>query len=191
MQDCLKLKRYNEFKEFSQLIQKNEKDDIKAQNTVKMNHEEEINNTTEEEIDEMVLSISHTGTYKKSIVEDNENKKCMDLTEKIFLYKEIFGTKFNEGSIENQVDKFIEIFKKLEVNDEHLSEKHKAAIILNSLPESYSKIVLKFKSSKTLNFNEVIKEVLKEENKRKKRRIRKALKREDRKKNAVRDELNE
>lgn len=66
MKDCLKLKRFNEFKEFQELTKEKEKDQI---------HEITKENTSEDESDEYILTIYPNKDEGEMSADENSKSK--------------------------------------------------------------------------------------------------------------------
>lgn len=133
MKDCLKLKRFNEFKEFQELTKDKEKDQV---------HEITKENTSEDESDEYILTIyPNKDEGEMSADVNSKSKRSMD--RKMTTRDEIFNFKIDQVNTGKQlkgINELAELFEKSTKLGDEISDNWKSTILLNKLPEYYSEI---------------------------------------------------
>lgn len=164
MENCFRLKQYNQFKEFEAYLKNkyktnNEKDSKEEINALN------INDDTKDD-DYMVLGISVENQSNECKIgkTDNKSKGENKLSKVVKLYQQIHSFKIeNEDNLANRINYLNQLFLKIEHLDSELTDTYKSAILLNSLPTMFLNIILKFETTENLSWDEVKKKILKED----------------------------
>lgn len=176
IKDCKKLWRYNEFKEFNEMVRERKED-----SKIKVN---EIAEEDDEDDDEScVLCITEVETNSKK---PNENSNSGEISDndsnqdhfekatstndshKLIIYEKIFKKKITERKMKEQIEELSELFEKLNRLGEELTESFKSAILFNKLPDSFSGIIYQLEDKATANWKESKRRIFKEIKKKRK-----------------------
>lgn len=147
MENCFKLKQFQQFKEFELFLQQKEKE------TEKMT--EKANEITEEENDdELILSINQafqSDHCKKSKGDRKSKVKTENLPNIVETFKNVTKHRIEiEDSIENKFKKINQLsqcFNHLKILEIELDDRFKTAALLSSPPEEYKEVILAIKTT--------------------------------------------
>lgn len=145
MKDCLKLKRYNEFKEFNKMISTEEK-------TVEETYKK-VNYMEKEETFDETLCLSITEVTDKSYKKESENLKGLVET-----LRKIMATTIEKQFAVQKMIKLSDLCDELQKYNFNVTENFRKAILINSLVTNYPELVLKLENT-SLNWIETKEEV--------------------------------
>lgn len=138
MQDCFKLKRYQQFLEFEKFQ--------KGENEKKISEA----NTIEQEGDELVLCMTT----------EEVNAKGPNLLMQINIWRQLRDFKIKiKGNIENDLELLSHLFNQLKSVDNELTDIQKIAVTANVLPKQFNKFVVLIDSRKIydwIKFKEIL-----------------------------------
>lgn len=175
IKDCKKLWRYNEFKEFNEMMRERRGD-----SKIKVN---EITEEDDDDDESCVLCITEVETNSKKSTENSNSEQISSNdsnlvqiekatstndSHKLTIYEKIFKKKITERKMKEQIEDLSELFEELNRLGEELTESFKSAILFNKLPDSFSGLIYQLEDKATANWKESKRRIFKEIKKKRK-----------------------